>query len=186
MKHWTFFSECLGDLKTMRIYLERLASFRNPEMHGRDLLPFEEHLVLGITGEIRNKVTIYRSQRDDEREYFPRIEHAADSFGNIAERDGPNLSARTNLVLRPGGTVIFGLRAWDPEGLPWTWTVIGPANENVDIDSDRITWRVGRSDISDPADVSIYLQGSRDYHRHAGGGGYDDVVSFRYRVLPAL
>jgi hypothetical protein len=189
-KHWSLFADVFGDLKTMRIYLERLTSFRNPEMHGRDLLPFEEHLVLGITGEIRNKVTIYRSQRNDEPEYFPRIEHAVDSFGTVAGSEGDRRArtAETGLILRPGDTVIFDLKAWDPEGKPWTWSVIGPGSgEDVfEIRGDRITWPVNDSHIRERAEVVIYLHGGRDYHRRGGqvGEGYDDAVSFIYRVLP--
>lgn len=185
-KHWQLFSDCFGDLKTMKVDLHRLAGFRNPEMHGRDLLPFEEHLVLGITGEIRNKVTIYRSRLGNEPEYFPRIEHAADSFGNVVKRLGASggLLATTGLTMRPGDTVVFDLRAWDPEGKRWTWTVITPAG-SFDSASDRITWNVTEGDIADPGRVTILLVGGRAYHRlRSGPASWDDSASFDYRVLP--
>lgn len=184
-KNWSLFADCFGDRGTTRVYLDRLTAFRNPEMHGRDLLPFERHLVLGITGEIRNKVTIYRSERRAEKEFFPRIEYAADSFGNVASREDGSLVANTNLIVHPGDEVIFELRAWDPEGLPWSWKVITSGFSAVDIEGDQITWRVESKNIADPASVTVYLHGGRDYHRRQGAGeGWDDTVTFTYRVLP--
>jgi hypothetical protein len=54
----------------------------------------------------------------------------------------------------------------------------------VDIRAGKITWNVCAEDIADPAYIHIYLASTREYHRHSGG--YDDSVSFVYRVLPSL
>lgn len=102
-KNWDRFSACLGKKKTFDVYIERLVDFRQPKMHSRSLLPFERSLIDGITGEIRNKVTIYRSGVGPNKEYFPRIEQVRDSFGNAVE---PALSVNdTKLILHPGEVV---------------------------------------------------------------------------------
>jgi hypothetical protein len=92
-------------------------------------------------------------------------------------------------VLHPGDTVAFNLRAWDPDGKPWTWQVLAPSsrsrNERIEISGDRITWHVTEDDIADPAMLVIYLCGGRSYHRRGGSDGHDDTVEFVYRVLPA-
>ena len=78
----------------------------------------------------------------------------------------------------------FDLRAWDPEGVPWTWSVSDDTDLNVEIAGDRITWHVSDDAIADPCEVFIYLHGGRNYHRHGGRDGFDDTASFLYRVLP--
>jgi len=183
VKNWELFKDCFGDQKELRFHLRRLGTYRNPEAHSRDLLPFEEHLVMGITGEIRNKVTIFRSSRQDEPEHFPRIESAKDSFGNVPSGDVGDLSVDTDLTLRPGDRVTFDLRAWDPHGRSWTWTVAYDlqGHSGFEIEGDRIVWNVGEEHIRERAQLIIFLVGSGPYHRH---GTVDDRVSFWYRVLP--
>lgn len=83
-KNWTEFKSCFGDLGRLKVYLHRLSALRNPGAHSRPLLPFEEALVIGMTGEIRQQVTVFRSEgmRTPEPEHFPRITEVRDSFGN--------------------------------------------------------------------------------------------------------
>src|SRR5580704_16062292 len=47
-KHWTHFSDVLGDWKTMDVFLKELGRLRDPDAHRRELLPHQKHLVLGI------------------------------------------------------------------------------------------------------------------------------------------
>lgn len=41
LDNWTMFAPALGKKKYVEAYLDRLAGFRNPAMHSRDLAPFE-------------------------------------------------------------------------------------------------------------------------------------------------
>jgi hypothetical protein len=180
-KNWGDFSNCLGDWKTISVYLDRLGDFRNPEMHGRELLPFERHLVLGMSDEIRNKVTIYRSGRGPDREYFARIESVRDSFGKVASPD--NRHVDTGLTLRPGDEVTFECKGWDPEGKPLLWRyTVRPGTFFPELPTPAtFTWHVSEQHIAERQHVAIYLIAERQYHRH---GDHDDMVLFRYRVLP--
>ena len=181
-KNWSHFTECLGDWKTMEVYLERLSAYRIAIMHGRSLLPFESHLVEGITGELRNRVTVWMSNREHEPELFARIEHVTDSFGNRAS--GDSRAVDTGLTLHPGDRVVFRMVAWDPLGAAVTWSALksmaGRIGEPTTVD--ELVWNVERSDIRDPCEIVIYCTGSTDYHRR---GSFDDAVSFLYRVLPS-
>lgn len=118
-KHWQHFSKCLGKWKSFEPDLNRLITFRHAQRHGRDLVQFEVDLLRGIVGEIRNKVTIYRSEMRHDPELFPHIEYVSDSYGNVG-RQGEE-SVTTGLVLHPGDEVAFTCRGWDPavESVRW-------------------------------------------------------------------
>src|SRR5215210_4649985 len=60
-KHWAReFAAALGDWKTMEVWLSELEKLRDPDAHRRELLPHQQHLVLGIAGEIRTRLVRYR------------------------------------------------------------------------------------------------------------------------------
>lgn len=176
-KHWDEFSPALGDKKTFMVYMDRLEDFRNPKFHGRSLLQFERALIKGMAGEIRNKVTIYKSGQGPTREYFPRIESIQDSFGNRAP-------SRTGLILNPGDEVRFDLTSWDPEGDEVLWQVLASPNPRAITDwfkGSTWLWSVTEQDIADPRDLVFVMKSDRQYHRM---GNHDDEKVMSYRVLP--
>lgn len=182
-KHWDRFKPCFDNKRTFDVYMDRLVDMRTAQMHGRELLPFEQQLAHGISGEFRNRVTIFRSGQGPDREYFPRIEYVRDSFGNTVEGYGGGVtSAETQLILRPGDVVTFDLRAWDPEAAPYTWRVIITAVNSADFSGESYEWRVTEADIGERVGPTFYLASSRPYHRRPN---YDDAVTLYYRVLPA-
>lgn len=82
-KNWEKFSPALGDLRTIDVYLGEIEKMRDAAAHGRNLLPHQKQLANGIMGEIRTRLIRYRSKRETSEDYFPRIESARDSLGNI-------------------------------------------------------------------------------------------------------
>lgn len=179
---WEAFKPCFGNWKTTEFYLKRLIGFRHAKHHGRDLLPFERDLLAGITGEIRNKVTMFQSDRGPDEEYFPKIEYVTDSYGNVAR--GSRAFVETGMTLHPGDEVTFTCHSWDPKGeLPlWGWGVNpGVVEASHRQAEDEITWRLYDKDVADPQQLHIVLFSKRAFHRHQW---CDDYVSFGYRVLP--
>ena len=183
-KNWERFKPCLGEKKACDVNLDRLVDFRIAEMHGRQLLPFELALTVCISGEISNRVTIFRSERGPSREYFPRIEYVRDSFGNVRHGHGSAYeAAETGLIINPGDGITFDCRAWDPDNAPLTWFALCEGGRTLLVDSavTEFVWRVETGDIRDRCQVLIYLKSTRPYHRN---GTYDDAVNFSYQVLP--
>src|SRR5712692_5396282 len=82
-KNWPDFAPIFGEWKTMEVFLSELEKLSDPEAHRRELLPHQKHLVLGIAGEIRTRMIRYRSKEETGEDYYPRIESARDSVGNI-------------------------------------------------------------------------------------------------------
>jgi hypothetical protein len=182
-RNWQAFKACLGEKKAFDVYLDRLVVFRNAQMHGRELVPFERQLAAGISGEFRNRVTIFRGSTASGDEYFARIEYVQDSFGNVRHGHGSiHEDARTGVVLHPGDTVNFVCHGWDPEDSPLSWEVSMAANVRSDeFVGDSWAWVVSNEEIGEARSVQFYLKSGRRYHRH---GRYDDLVAFAYDVFP--
>ena len=188
-KHWELFKRCFGEKKTFEVYMGRLEAFRNPEMHSRALLPFERALVAGMTGEIRNKVTLYRGGSDEPERYFARIEQVRDSFGNVATPSGQRFFVTKfgGITLHPADVVSFEGSAWDPETRPPTWVMtVGHGQGSVEVTKKGLDvdfeWTVTADDIAETRYIQFMLIGDRDYH----AGGHDDgTVTIAYTVLPA-
>jgi hypothetical protein len=183
-RRWIDFKRCLSDKRATDVYLDRLVDLRTAQMHGRELLPFERQLADGISGEFRNRVTLYRSGTGPNCEYFPRIEYVRDSFGNIAHGHG---SARTHLetglTLHPGDVVTFECHAWDPEAASYSWELFSDRPHTPSgFAGGSYVWTVAAQDIAERRQLLFYLVSDRSYHRHST---YDDSVGLTYRVLPA-
>lgn len=114
--HWSGeFTAALGELKTMQVWLDELGRLRDPDAHGRELLPHQMALAVGIAGEIRTRLIRYRSKMETAADCFPRIETVRDSVGNLYMHSGR--TGLSKVSLRPGDVVDFVVTASDPFGL---------------------------------------------------------------------
>jgi hypothetical protein len=184
-KHWELFKPCLGDRKTFDVYMNRLEEFRNAPMHSRALAPFEGALAEGMAGEIRNKVTLYRSGLDLADRHFPRIEYVRDSFGNAPTSGRATDMLLSELTLYPGDEVSFECSGWDPRDGLLTWTMEVLAGDQPIVEQHgpqaSFTWRVTEANIGASTFVQVRLLSDRPWHREADS---DDARRFVYRVLP--
>jgi hypothetical protein len=184
--HWEDFKPVLGSIKHFKVYMDRLATFRNPVMHTRSLLPFEESLVSGMTGEWRNSIAIWRSTKGPDMKYYAEISSVRDSFGVEAVRGrsthGPDL--------RPGDSVVFKCAATDPEGRQLNWK-LSVSNQNFSTDvvdhgtgeEVDLAWAVTDDHIRENQTATIMLTSDSQYHRN---GSYDEAWVIYYNVLPRL
>lgn len=182
LRHWDLFSPALGDKARVSVYLKRLESFRNPAMHSRDLLPFEKDLVNGMVGELRNLITIYRSQMSTDGQYYPQLEQIVDSFGNAVagehRRDWPTR-------LQVGQTVTFDCSGRDPQDRELTWFLqSNTGNRELDEQTGErctLTWKVTEEDVSAHTYLEFRMKSSGRYHRH---GNWDMLLIMSYPVDP--
>jgi hypothetical protein len=191
-KNWDAgFKDCFKDKKRFDVYIDRLSAFRNPDAHSRALLPFEEQLVLGMTGELRQELTLFLSTGagGPEPEHFARIEEVRDNFGTraVGEATAETLFGNTHsdAVLRPGDTVSFIGRAWDPEGGHIEWRIfLAGRSEHIKLSGSEIEWdwQIEQGDISETSYVQCSIVSARPYGRKVNGD--DDTVTLFYRVLP--
>jgi hypothetical protein len=103
-KHWQPLQKALGEKAETLPLLKRFERLRNTVAHSRETLPFEDDLLSGIAGELRNRVAKYMSEQDPGGEYFARIEFAMDSFGHEARPvrgdPAPSWPSRTRPSMR--------------------------------------------------------------------------------------
>ncbi|HYR07052.1 MAG TPA: Swt1 family HEPN domain-containing protein [Longimicrobium sp.] len=183
-KHWQRFSPALGEWKTVEVYLSELERLRDPDAHRRELLPHQKHLILGIGGEIRTRLVRFRSKQETMEDYFPRIESARDSLGNIWTPDADHIThvVHTNLVLRPGDQVDYVITATDPLGEDLEYAVKTQRYAAIDwqpTNSFRITVR--EDNIARSFAVELFVRSKRDFHATEF---FDDSIDFIYTVLP--
>jgi len=183
-RFWPEFKSALGKMKDIRPYFNRLTDLRNVPAHARQLLPFEEDLVRGITGEIRNLVMRHRNGENLASRHWPEIELVTDQFGNrrVGGETGPVDKPE---YLFPGDTVTFTCRARDPLEGVMAWTCGSSiSHPNFDAASGTeatLIWKVRPEDVNEQSWAIITLTSERGDHRR---GDHDATVGFRYFVAP--
>jgi hypothetical protein len=181
-KHWKDFASALGDWKTTEVWLDELEKLRDPDAHRRELLPHQKYLVLGIGGEIRNRLIRFRSKQETAEDYFPKIESAHDSLGNIWTPESKfNLCVLgTKTILRPGDIIDFIITASDPYDEPLIYGISLPSGTTWQ-ESNAFSITVRNEDIGSLFAVGLYIKSKRSFHANTS---YDDCISFAYTVLP--
>jgi len=185
-KNWEGpFSETFGNLNTLEVWLTELEKLRDPDAHRRELLPHQQALAIGISGEIRTRITRYRSKQETNESYFPRIESVSDNLGNTWT---PNINAwfKTGRTLRPGEFLSFVITATDPQGNELKYGLSMPDNEFHWQDKNTFSFTVNSNYIGSDAIFELYVKSPRNYHAHHGFEDYDDMIKFIYDILPPL
>ena len=188
-----FFEPIHGPRDEAFALLNVLQAVRRPVDHTRPLLPFEEDLISGIAGRIRNRVTIYLSEQDPHGDYYPRVERIEDSLGNAftyspAVDFASPLNVQAQTALRVGDSVTFRCEGTDPQGRELCWSLVqSPPGDTVECKGDRVDlcWAVRPSDTGPKRWVLVRMTHDGPYHRNVQGTpGADAIVLFFYRVLP--
>lgn len=194
-KHWEPLAPALGRLKAVLPLLQRFDDLRNTIGHSRPLLAFEQDLMSGIAGQIRNQVTLHMSAQDDAGDIYPRIESITDSFGlriesEVVRGEVAGTQGATELVLHPGDVVTFTCIGTDPQGRELEWDLAGPDHfrlrERVVARSGEptlLTWVVEDGDVRENASVSIHMRAKDAKYRRFGS--FDHRAHFFYSVRPA-
>jgi len=170
--------QALGDWATIKVFLDLLQDYRNPDAHRRGLLPHQENLVIGISGEIRNRLVLYRSKKETCDDVFPRLESVRDNLGNtwIPEKAG---ALETGLTLRPGDCIEYVVEATDPLGSKIFYSIL---NETEWQNSNHLELKLTTKHIGIKYSAIIVIKSDRDYH--ARSSDRDDFAIFSYTVLP--
>ena len=179
-KHWSLFAEALGEWRTIEVFLSELENLRDPNAHRRGLMPHQNNLILGISGEIRNRLIRYRSKQETGEDYYPRIESVSDNLGNFwSPSTGTGNHLFTEIKLRPGDILEFVVTARDPLGEPLEYKMgfgRGPWH-----DSPEFRRIITEKDVSYEFNVYLCVRSHRQFHAWEDR---DHCVGFHYIVLP--
>ena len=122
LKRWDDgFDPVFGHKDRTEVLLTILGDVRNVIAHSRQLLPFEVDLASGISGRLRNQITIYRTSRRPADEHYPVIESVQDQYGQWGGDWVQTDIATTRLRLDVGDTVTFVCQGSDQQGRALEW-----------------------------------------------------------------
>ncbi|USX21715.1 Swt1 family HEPN domain-containing protein [Oxalobacteraceae bacterium OTU3REALA1] len=183
-KHWNFFDQVFGKWRRFEVFWDELQRFRDPDAHRRELLPHQKYLIIGIAGEIRNSIVRYRSKMETSEDYYPRFETVRDSLGNVFVPHGEDRMLVTGLRLRAGDQIELVSTATDPLGEQLEYAVrkLG-SSEFVWQNSGTFSVVFDEGDVRQKLDVQVAVRSLRKFHAFTG---YDDLVGFRYELLPPV
>lgn len=191
-KHWDDgFIHCFRDKKRIMLDLKRLLGYRNPEAHSRQLVvPWEQNLVSGITGLIRNEVTIYLSEKaitKDEPDFYARIEEVVDNFGNryVGSATNGTGSGSPSQRLYVGDVLTLQCLGADPQGkeLYWEIQILGGVGPNFRGNAGRLDYKITDRAVGAQTAFLLHLRClERSYSRLNNDD--DDLLVLFFRVDP--
>ena len=175
------------DQTKITIYLSILDKFRNPDAHRRTLMPNEQHLILGITGEIRTIITRYFSLMESGESYYSRIELAQDNLGNTLHA-GENKIKFTENKLRPGDILQFKVSASDPldEEIIYGLSVNSyPVHKEWNSTGD-FEFEIKEIHVAKQMFITLAVKSTRKFNATTETwlGKVDDIAKFGYEILP--
>jgi hypothetical protein len=199
--NWPRFEPVFSDQQRIEVYLEAVERVRNAIAHSRQLLEFEKDLVSGISGQLRNQITIYRTRTEPATAHYPVIESVQDSFGQRGrDPDGvaPTVLRRGWITqrLEVGDTVSFDCHGSDERGRELEWFLQAVGRSFAPLEPSTVTttgstavlrWNVTDEDVGEERWVAVAMRslGAR-YHRRTDAlkTAYDDKRAFLYAVNP--
>lgn len=191
-KHWDDgFIDCFRDKKRIQLDLKRLLGYRNPAAHSRQVVvPWEQDLISGLTGLIRNEVTIYLSGKaatKDEPDFYARIEEVVDHFGNryVGKATNGRGSGTPSQRLYVGDILTLQCRGADPQGkeLYWDMHTLGAVSQNFKGNTGRFDYEITNSAVGVNTAFLIHLRClERPYSRLDMQD--DDLLILHFRVDP--
>lgn len=169
--------QLFDDRKVLDVYMRILEDYRDPDSRRRELFVHEKHLLLGIAGDIRNRIVSWRS-RSEAGGIYSRIESVRDNLGNSWTPGSPR-RVKTDHSLRVGDVMEFIITAADPE------------DANISYRCHHTKWqpnnvvrvKVEKGMVEKQSLFHIMVKSARKHHAYPMG--FDDRVSFDYEVVPA-
>jgi hypothetical protein len=196
MENWHHFSVAFVDQNETFALLRSLKRLRNPEAHSRGLLPFEQHLVYGATGRLRNEIALWRSRNYPARNYYPMLHDIFDQLGNQAPEEASNVGAPIAHRWSVGDVVTLTCRAWSPRGQALRWWLLARPGEvdayvldeqQVDVEAGEIatvdlSFQVTAREVGEYRFIRVFMEAvDAPYHLH---GTYDGRAGIAYAVNP--
>ncbi|NNC82143.1 MAG: hypothetical protein HKN79_01075 [Flavobacteriales bacterium] len=171
------FHELFEDKQILDVYLRIISDYRDPDSRRRELFVHQKHLLLGISGEIRNRIATWRS-KSEMGGVYARIESVRDNLGN-SWNPGDVRKVKTDHTLRVGDQLEFIITAADPEDSELQYKCHHTKWQTNNI----VIISVDRGMVGQSSAFHLMVKGDRKHHAYPLG--FDDRVSFEYEVIPA-
>lgn len=206
-KEWEAFKPVFDDLQRTEVWLQALEDVRNAIAHSRTLVEHEAALVAGISGQIRNQVTLFRSRTEPASAHYAKIERVVDQFGRVGSESATDVmySASVPPRLEVGETITLNCDASDARGRELQWlartkNAVNDLADAVEAIGQSVTIRLLLTEQHVGEDVLVHVfvrpVGSLYTKKHRDklgwdnnsipmyGVPHDDVRVLRYAVNP--
>ena len=193
--NWSKFEPVFEDEQQTKVLLSLMCKLRNSVAHSRDLVKFEQDLVRGVSGMLRNQVSMYRTSNENAARYYPIIESIVDSFGRSGERPDSvdRVSCRRIDVGHPlsfhgrastaRGKEIRWYATWADQYGIWYGDFPGERWGSVAVGEEvRFDVEVSEQVVGENRQVLIAI--SADSRHHRSDRGFDDLRGFLFSVSP--
>ena len=177
-KNWEKFKPILIDKKRFEAFHSEIEKYRNNIAHGREILVFQENILNGIIGDLKNQIILYHSKNLDPDDFFLKILKASDSLGNKWESSQIMQSILTGSILRVGDKIDFFVDAFDPKGRELEYSVLYIDDWFISQGSNRITVNIVPKMISKNCRIQIQVSTKNSGYQNS------ESVSFFYTVIP--
>lgn len=156
-KNWNLFLPVFHDKKRFEVFFAEVEKFRNTLSHGRSLTSSQEKLLEGITGDLKNTITVFHNKNDMQDDYFIRIIRITDSLGNVWENSVQSPSSGKKPVLRVGDDYELIVEANDPKdrGIKYKITTIMGHLKIGPQDSNRFNFQIEKNLIGTTSMVTV-------------------------------
>ncbi len=173
-KNWDKFQPVLLNKKRFEIFFAEIESCRNEIAHGREITSYQDHLLKGITLDLKSLLTVYYNKNQMITDYFIRILKVSDNLGNIWE---DSVSSK-KVTLREGDYYELIIDAHDPKSREIEYELRTVAGFSLKQKSNRFNFTIPKLLISQSTSlICIASTPSSDYTNQ-------DILSFRLIVLP--
>ncbi len=177
-KNWERFQPIFNDKKRFDILFSEIETFRNTISHGRQLLPYQQHLLEGIVGDLKTKLVIHHNKNMNSDDYFIKLLKISDSLGNVWDGNGLRLGMITDNTLRVGDTIEFLIEAYDPKGRDITYK-IECGDITLTSHTNTFSFTVNKSMIGRLKGIRIEASTEAEYKNTCG-------TDFVFSILPCL
>lgn len=176
--NWDAFKNVFHEKKRFEIFFSEIEKFRNTKAHGRVLFEFQQSMINGILGDLKNLIIMYNNKNETTADYFLKILRVSDNLGNIYNSIENSFPSMNNNILRVGDELEFHVDAVDPKdrkieyfirvnGIPFTKKT----------DSNILKIKIIDDYIGKYLDIRIVALTEEEYDN-------SDGISFGYDVLP--
>ncbi|MGK4596568.1 hypothetical protein [Amycolatopsis sp. w19] len=197
-KNWEAFKPVLGDKQRTTAFFGVVNDVRNSIAHSRDLVFFEEQLLSGIAGQLRNQISIYRSRlHNPSAQYYPLIEEIRDNFGHRGLGVDDRGAFTPFVRLEVGDTLTFTGSAFATLERALEWSVCKskggiefPPREAAIGSEVTFVETITEDDVSERLLISVSLKTDSKYTRYHSNplshslANVDDARGFWYAVNP--
>lgn len=173
-KNWDKFQPVLLNKKRFEVFFAEIESCRNEIAHGREITSYQDHLLKGITLDLKSLLTVYHNKNQMITDYFIRILKVSDNLGNIWE----NSASSKKVTLREGDYYELIIDAHDPKSREIEYELHTLAGFSLKQKSNRFNFTIPKLLISQSTNlICIASTPLSDYTNK-------DTLSFRLTVLP--